>query len=342
MGRAANIAFFIPHAGCPHACSFCDQRGISGVAAAPSPAEVSRTLAAARARMGTGARDAEVAFFGGSFTAIPRAQMLAYLEAAAPFLGRGGFAGVRLSTRPDAVDDETLALLAARGVTAVELGAQSMDDAVLHRNRRGHTAAQVADAATRVKAAGFSLALQMMTGLPGDTWAGARRTARLLAALRPDAVRIYPALTLRGTQMAGWWRTGDYLPQTLEEAVALCAALYGYFERRGVHVLRVGLHAQPSLEQNLLAGPWHPAFGELCENRVYRSLARRALAQLPAGTRAATLYAPAGALSKLIGQHRVNMARLTQISGLRLRAAEDAALSPLQVRACAVQEGKPL
>lgn len=332
MGKTANVAFFVPHLGCTHACSFCDQRSIAGQAAPPSPADVADTLARARGRMGARVRDAEVAFFGGSFTAISRTQMLELLEAVAPFLGADGFSGIRVSTRPDAVEDEMLTLLRAHGVTSIELGAQSMDDAVLRRNGRGHTAAQVRDAAVRIRQAGFSFGLQMMTGLPGDTPAGARRTARELAALCPAAVRIYPALVLKGTRMADWWADGTYTPQPLDEAVLLCAALFVYFTRKGIHVLRMGLHAEPSLERNRLAGPWHPAFGELCESRIYYAKARRALAKVPG---ADCLLAPRGEVGKLAGQRRQGLLALEARTGRRLHIREDPGLPRLTVRAAA-------
>lgn len=333
MGRRANVAFFVPHLGCRHACSFCDQRSIAGQGEPPSPADVTETLARARKQMGTHAKDAEVAFFGGSFTAIPRAQMRALLEAVVPFLGADGFSGIRISTRPDAVEDEVLELLKTYGVTSIELGAQSMDDAVLRQNGRGHTAAQVRDAAVRIRHAGFSLGLQMMTGLPGDSPSGARRTARELAVLHPAAVRIYPALVLKGTRMAAWWADGTYAPQTLDEAVLLCAALYGYFTHKGIHILRMGLHAEVSMQQNLLDGPWHPAFGELCESRLYYAAARRALTQ---AEDADCLFVARGQTSKLAGQHRRNLLALEAQAGHRLRIREDAALPRFQVRAVSV------
>ncbi|MFT9055935.1 MAG: radical SAM protein [Ethanoligenens sp.] len=330
MGKQANVAFFIPHLGCTHACSFCDQHSIAGQGTPPSPNEVTETLARVREQMGARAQGAEVAFFGGSFTAIPRAQMRALLEAVVPFLGTNGFSGIRLSTRPDAVADEVLSLLKDYGVTSIELGAQSMDDVVLRQNGRGHTAAQVRDAAARIRRAGFSLGLQMMTGLPGDSASGARRTARELAALQPDAVRIYPALVLKGTRMADWWADGRYTPQPLDEAVLLCAALFAYFTRKGIHVLRMGLHAEASMQRDLLDGPWHPAFGELCESRLYYTAARRVLAKAGDADR---LYVARGQISKLVGQHRRNLLALEAWTGHRLQMQEDAALACYQVRA---------
>lgn len=233
----ANIAIFVPHAGCPHQCIFCDQRGISGAQSIPGSGEVAAVLAKAAKSLGESTRSGEIAFFGGSFTAIPRREMLRLLGAAQPFLGPGGFAGIRISTRPDAVGDEVLGLLAQYGVTAIELGAQSMDDAVLAASSRGHTAAAVADACRRIQAHGFSLGLQMMTGLPGDSDRGAVATAQAFAALQPDTVRIYPTLVLRNTPLADLYEAGGYVPQSLDAAVSLCAGLLELFYRQALSAL---------------------------------------------------------------------------------------------------------
>lgn len=176
--------------------------------------------------------------------------MCALLDAALPFVRRGVFRGIRLSTRPDCVDEGILAALAGRSVTAVELGAQSMDDAVLVQNGRGHTAADVERAAGLIRARGLSLGLQMMTGLPGSTPDTDRETAARLAALRPDTMRIYPTVALRGTPLDGMVRSGAYIPPTLEETVALCAELLLFFEEeRDIPVIRLGLHASPDLDK---------------------------------------------------------------------------------------------
>ena len=183
--RHANIALFVPHIGCPHRCSFCDQNAISGAERPPEPADVTAACETALQSLGSRAAEAEIAFFGGSFTAIDRGYMLRLLDAARPYVRAGKVRGIRLSTRPDAVEPEVLSLLREYGVTTIELGAQSMDDRVLALNGRGHTADQVRRAACRVREMGFSLGLQMMTGLPGDTPEGAWYTARELASPLP-------------------------------------------------------------------------------------------------------------------------------------------------------------
>src|SRR5659263_124650 len=203
--------------------------------------------------------------------------MVSLLEAAAPFVGENGFKGIRISTRPDAIDEERLLILKKYNVTAIELGAQSMDDGVLLLNRRGHTAVDVINAARLIKSSGFELGLQMMTGLYGDTQQGALKTAIEIAKLEPKTVRIYPTIVLEETLLAELYHKGEYLPQSLEDAVSLCAQLLEYFFLQGIKVIRLGLHASEGIENGRISGPWHPAFRELCENYIYFKRARAAL-----------------------------------------------------------------
>ena len=320
--KHANVAIFVPNLGCPHRCSFCDQRAITGQAAPPRPEDVVSAVRIAQDSLGENSRFAQIAFFGGSFTAIERGYMLSLLKAAAPFVWDKRFAGIRISTRPDALDKEILALLKAYGVTAIELGAQSMDDRVLLLNRRGHTARQVEDAASLVRRSGFSLGLQMMTGLFGDTVQGAMETAEKLAALNPDTVRIYPALVMKNTELAQKYRAGEYRPTPLSEAVALCGGLLEFFEDRGIRVIRLGLHSTPELRQNLLAGPWHPAFRELCESGLFlkRLLAYLAAHDIPPGE--ITVAVNPRRVSRATGQNRQNLSALLSL-GYRARIAAD-------------------
>ena len=323
----ANLAFFVPHAGCPHRCSFCDQVNITGRQQAPTPQEVEDTLRAAAAVLPPERRrEMEIAFFGGSFTAIPREMMTALLEPAFCSLRRDGFAGIRISTRPDAIDPQVLSVLKSYGVTAVELGAQSMDDRVLAANFRGHTAADVERAAGQIRAQGFSLGLQMMTGLYGDTDAGAWETARAFVRLQPDTVRIYPAIVLPGTLLARWYARGDYQPQTLEEGVALCAGLLDLFEDAGIRVIRVGLHDSPQLAREHLAGPYHPAFRELCESRRFYTRLLAALRALgPMGP--VTVRVHPRSRSVAAGQKRTNLVSFAR-EGYTVRFLDDPAVAP--------------
>lgn len=318
--KHANIALFVPHIGCPHRCSFCDQNAISGAERPPEPEDVTAACETALQSLGSRAREAEIAFFGGSFTAIDRDYMLRLLEAARPYVRSEKVWGIRLSTRPDAVEPEMLRLLQEYGVTSIELGAQSMDDRVLALNGRGHTAEQVRQAARRVRESGFRLGLQMMTGLPGDTPEGAWHTARELAALSPEEMRIYPTVVLDGTRMGEWYRQGIYQPPGVEESVSLCAGLLDYLEGQGIRVIRLGLHASRSLEERLLGGAYHPAFRELCEGELLVQELLRSLSGQTPGPVAVRLN-PRDR-SRFTGPHRKNLTRLAGL-GWQVTIKED-------------------
>ncbi len=320
--KHANVAFFVPHLGCPHRCSFCDQRRISGTGSPPSPDEVKRVCEKAKKQLENRDSPAEIAFFGGSFTAIDPVLMRSLLKAAYPFVADGSFDGIRLSTRPDAVSPEILEVLKAYGVTTVELGAQSMDDAVLSQNGRGHTAGQTVQAADWIRSAGFSLGLQMMVGLPGERENGHQRTAEKIAQLRPDCVRIYPVLVLEGTELACWYKAGKYIPLTVEEAVDRTAWLLRFFEDRGISVIRVGLHAQKALELSYLGGPYHPAFGELCYSQVWLERLLKRLEQDGLSQKALRVLVHPAQLSQAVGQKRENLRRLSQ-AGYQVQILSD-------------------
>lgn len=309
--KHANVAIFVPHCGCPHQCSFCNQRGITGQAEPPTPEAVRSTAQGAKKELD--GFPAELAFFGGSFTAIDRPYLISLLETAFPFVQDGTFTGIRVSTRPDAIDGEILQILREYGVSAIELGAQSMDDRVLRLNRRGHTAAQVEQSSRMIREQGFSLGLQMMTGLYGDTAQGAAETAESLAALSPDNVRIYPAIVLEHTDLADWYRAGTYSPMDLDATVTLCAGLLELFAEREIPVIRLGLHDTPELHRDMLAGPYHPAFGELCQSALYLRylLAAFHTCGLPKGR--VTVFIHAKDMSRAVGQKKKNLASLEEL-----------------------------
>lgn len=291
--------------------------------------------AVARAKIPAGqGKNTELAFFGGSFTAIDKAYMRSLLQAGQKAVLENGLGGIRISTRPDKIDTDVLTLLKSYGVTAIELGAQSMCEDVLLKNGRGHTARAVAEASRLIRRFGFSLGLQMMTGLDGDTPEKALETAKALIALQPETVRIYPALVLRNTALARRMEQGRYQPQTLEEAVVLCAALIPMFEEAGVRVIRVGLHEEPSLRESLLGGPYHPAFRELCLSRIFLNrllpalinFAKRENVENNREIRYNILVSPRS-LSAFVGQKKSNVAAL-QKQGFQVRFLPGADMQP--------------
>lgn len=291
---------------------------------------MTRAIDVARASLGADTQKAEVAFFGGSFTAIDRTYMEELLKAAFPAVADGQFAGIRISTRPDAVDEPVLNTLKNYGVTSIELGAQSMDDAVLIANHRGHTAEDIIEASERIKNKGFSLGLQMMTGLYKSTADCDRQTAADLAALEPDTMRIYPTVVLKNTELYRRYIAGEYHPQTIEEAVVLCTELLQMFEQKNISVIRLGLHDSESLHENVVAGAFHPAFRELCENEIMYLNACEALQRRGISKGMVEFHVHPSSVSKFVGQKRRNIERFAEL-GIRAVVRQDSRLSKYEV-----------
>ena len=262
--KKGNISIFVPHLGCPQQCSFCNQKTITGTVSQPTADDVRNAVRTALNKKGY---EYEIAFFGGSFTAIDRTYMQTLLQAAYECVDGERVKGIRISTRPDCIDGDVLALLKENGVTSIELGAQSMDDEVLKANLRGHTAADVVTASKMIQDSGFALGLQMMTGLYLDTDEKAIETAKKLIALHPETVRIYPTVVLKGTYLAELYDNEVYKPQTVDDAAALCTKLLPMFEKAGIKVIRLGLHASNDIKKNMVAGAYHESFGEIVQSR---------------------------------------------------------------------------
>ena len=322
--KHTTIALFVPHKGCPHQCSFCNQKSISGESRSITAADVE--AAVETAKQNPYLKNAEIAFFGGSFTAIDRGYMLSLLEAAQKYIDSVKICGIRISTRPDAVDDEICGILKSHGVTAVELGAQSMSDKVLMMNKRGHTAADVESAIDLLKKYGFETGLQMMTGLYGSDKNESIVTARKIIELKPDTVRIYPTVVMENTELADLYYKGIYRPQTVDEAAEICAELILMFESAGIRIIRVGLHSGGGVEQGRIAGAFHPAFKEICESKIYLKETESQLA----AKGEYTVYVPKGALSQAIGQKKSNLIYLAG-KGYSCRFKESDSLVKYQV-----------
>jgi len=319
------IPIFVPHLGCPNACVFCNQRKISGSLVPAGPDDVARAVEEAKKRVTGGA---ELAFYGGSFTALEEAAQRALLGAARPYMREGFIESVRLSTRPDKIDKAALELLKEYGVETVELGAQSMDDAVLAASGRGHSAADTAAASKLIKEAGFKLILQMMTGLPSSSYESDVETAGRLIALAPDGVRLYPTVIIKDTALYDMWRRGLYREHTLEEAVRLCADIAAAFEAAGIPVIRLGLNPPEALAGGGAAGgAYHPALGQLVYSRLYLLRAERLLREArPA--KAAVLGVNGACLSLMVGQKRSNIKALKESLGLDELAVVGAEIPP--------------
>lgn len=314
--RNSIIPVFVPHLGCPNDCVFCNQRRISGHIEPATAQTVKNAIEEAAALTPSGTKR-QLAFYGGSFTAIPEARQIELFEAAQPYLADGTISSIRLSTRPDAIDGTVLKRLKKYGVTVIELGAQSMCDRVLELSGRGHDSAAVADASRLIKDAGFDLILQMMTGLPGDTDESCIETAKKIIALSPNGVRIYPTVIVRDTVLCDMWRAGTYKEHTVEDAVRVCSKIVPLFNEAGIPIIRMGLNPTEDLSGgDALAGAYHPALGELVHSRIMLQKARRLLAGVRPGS-SVVLGVNRSDVSKMIGQHRCNVHAL--VSELSLR-----------------------
>lgn len=318
--KHGNFALFIPLQGCPNHCIYCDQNKISGQEKM-SPQIAGDILHRELPRWKQKNISGQIAFFGGTFTGLPQEVMEAYLDIAFPYVQNGTVSGIRISTRPDYIDKSTLELLKQKGVTHIELGVQSMNDEVLRRSGRGYEATVVRESAKMIRSFGFVLGMQMMPGLPGDTPQRSIYTAEQIIDLGAEETRIYPTVVLRGTPLETIYMDGKYQPMGLEQAVDLSARLKRLFTENNVTVLKVGLHSG-AVEQEIVAGPFHPSFGQLvdsrlCLNDMLSYCEREDLKDT-------NLYVVSRRfdVSDIIGQHRSNAAILEERFAVHLKISK--------------------
>lgn len=323
--RKSNISIFVPHIGCPHKCSFCNQNTITGQVKAPTAEDVVSTVETALSGNKNNKFEFEIAFFGGSFTAIPRDYMISLLEAAKPYVDNGSVTGIRISTRPDFINNEILGLLKSYGVTAIELGAQSMNNKVLKANLRGHTAEDVKSASALIKKKGFELGLQMMTDLYTSNRGSDFTTAREFAKLKPKTVRIYPTVVLKDTYLGTLFESGKYTPSPLKKTIALCAELVAFFEEHDIDVIRVGLHSSQDIKQNMLGGGYHECLGEMV---ISKMMLNKIMALQPGRHE---VYINEKSISKLLGNKKSNIIALEE-AGYELDIKFNNALRPNELR----------
>ncbi|MDE5605590.1 MAG: radical SAM protein [Eubacterium sp.] len=320
--KKGNISIFVPHIGCPQKCSFCNQNTITGSHSAPTPDDVKNAVETALLKT---EYEYEIAFFGGSFTAIEKEYMVSLLDAAKPYIESGKIKGIRCSTRPDAIDDEVLSLLKAYGVTAIELGAQSMNDDVLSANLRGHTADDIRNASRLIKEYGFELGLQMMTDLYLSSPELDIETAKEIIKLNPDTVRIYPTVTLKNTYLEKLMNAGKYTPASIDSTISLCAELVPMFNEKGIRIIRLGLHASDDVKENMLGGGYHESLGEMVCSRILLNQ----ILENPPGKY--TAYINEKTVSKLKGNKKSNITAL-QNAGYNIKIIYDNSLSANELR----------
>lgn len=265
------IPIFVPHKGCPNQCIFCNQKRISGQIKEITVEDVKKTIEEYISfNKNAKYKDIEVAFYGGSFTAIEKEKQIELLKVAYEYKKNKKIGSIRLSTRPDCITDEILKYLKKYGVKTIELGVQSMNDDVLDASLRGHTSKDVEIASKLIKKYGFNLGLQMMVGLPKSTEQLEIETANKFIKLKPKCVRIYPVLVIKDTPLTDDYIQGKYEPYSLEKAVEVTSKLLQMFRKNKITVIRMGLQTTDNINKgkDVVAGPFHPAFGQLVEQRI--------------------------------------------------------------------------
>jgi histone acetyltransferase (RNA polymerase elongator complex component) len=265
--RNIIVPVFIPAQGCPYKCVYCHQEKITSQSGIQiNAAHITGVLDTALGSPGfNNIQKREIAFYGGTFTRLGTDRMVELLEATAPYIRNKSFHSIRVSTRPDEIDEERLELLKMYHVSTVELGVQSMDNEVLKRSGRGHTAEDTVRAFHLLREYGFCTGAQLMPGLPGDSEEKFMNTIEKVIELRPDISRLYPAIVIKDTILERWYREGRYEPLTLDKAVMICGESCRILEHNGIKVIRIGIMSSPSLleEGQIVAGPWHCSFGFL-------------------------------------------------------------------------------
>lgn len=314
--RNCIIPVFVPHEGCPNNCVFCNQHNITGNTESCTPETLKAVLENAKKVSYPAGMKKQLAFYGGSFTAIPIHAQKKLLDTAQLYVDDGFIDSIRFSTRPDAINTEILDFLSSYQISTIELGAQSLDDDVLLKSGRGHTAEDVYNSSALIKQAGYELIIQMMTGLPGDSLEASLNTACKICDIRPDGVRIYPTVIIENTPLYEMWKRGLYTEHTVEDAIAYCSEIVPVFEDHNIPVIRLGLNPTDDLSSGTAAaGAYHPALCELVRSRIMLNKAERLLEGVKPGSEI-TLYVSPDKISQMTGQHKCNIVKLREKFGL--------------------------
>jgi histone acetyltransferase (RNA polymerase elongator complex component) len=319
------IPIFLPNVGCRDRCLFCNQKASAEGLLPPSSVRNFIEASLAGIPHNKKNREKQVAFYGGSFTATHRDNQVHYLEEVQPFLASGLIHSIRISTRPDALDEEVLSLLKEYGVKTVEIGTQSMIDEVLMLANRGHEAEDTISAASRLREWGFEVGLQLMISLPGDSFVRFLQTLDQVIDLKPDFVRIHPTLVLKGAPLEILWRAGRYSPLSLEEAIQWLKRGLLKLERSSIPMARIGLQPTKELERDFLAGPFHPALHQLVDSEIFFDMAT-SLLDLFDGKLEPIFFCHTTEISNMRGQRNGNIMRLRekfQLKDIFIQGRED-------------------
>lgn len=310
------IPIFLPHLGCVHHCLFCNQKVMAQEI--PSPDSIKKFIEHSLSGFppDQDKREKQIAFYGGSFTAMEKEEQECYLREVQPFLSSGRIDSIRISTRPDALDEKVLTILKEYGVKTIEIGAQSMLDEVLLLSNRGHNAEDTMVGLSRLKRWGFEVGVHLMIGLPGDTLDRFLYSLDRMIELRPDFIRIHPTLVLRGSPLETLWKNGKYSPLLLDETIQWLKGGILKMEKSSIPVARIGLQPTQEFKEHLLAGPFHPALHQLVHSAIFYDMAEYLLRNHPNGSEPVFICHPKE-VSNLRGQRNENILKLKRQFKLR-------------------------
>ncbi|MDH4204345.1 MAG: radical SAM protein [Desulfobacteraceae bacterium] len=329
--RPFIIPIFLPHAGCPHQCVFCNQTSVTGVRRdIVSPENVERQILEFLEYKGNDRRPVQVAFYGGNFLGLEKDYIERLLNVSTKFVKNKEIDAIRFSTRPDTIDHDRIEIIKNYPVTTFEIGAQSMDDRVLAIARRGHSASDTQRAVTLLKDRHYQIGLQMMVGLPEEDEAGSLSTAYRIGELEPDFVRIYPTIVLKNSLLARWYENGTYRPWSLERSIAHVKTLYLFFKKKNIPVIRMGLQASEDLDSGaaVLAGPYHPAFGHMVHSKIFLDMATAIMENKAVSRNTVTLKVHPKSISKMRGMKNSNVETLKKTFQLQsLKIVPDSSLA---------------
>ena len=316
MKKEYIIPIFVPHLGCPNDCTFCNQKKISGQTKNVKAEDVKNTIEYYLNNFKYDNKYIEVAFFGGSFTGIDVDKQKELLSVAYEYIKNKKIDSIRISTRPDYINKEILKMLKSYGVKTIELGVQSTNDYILNKSKRGHTFEDVKKASKLIRKNGFILGHQMMVGLPESTKQDEINTAKDLIKLKPKIVRIYPVLVIKGTQLEKDYESGEYTPLTVEQAVETAKDLLVLFNKKKINVIRIGLQntneiTDPnSKKSQVVAGPYHPAFRQLVESRLWYDNIANEIKKVNSNVTHIQIDVNPSDINNAVGHKRINIEKI--------------------------------
>ena len=334
MKKEYIIPIFVPHLGCPNNCTFCNQKKISGQTKMVTKQDVKDTIEYYLKNFKDDHKYVEVAFFGGSFTAIEKEKQEELLEAVQEYIHNKKVHSIRVSTRPDCIDKDILKRLKKYNVKTIELGVQSTNNYILSRCKRGHTVEDVKKASKLIRRYGFILGHQMMVGLPESTKQDEINTAKELIKLKPEIVRIYPVLVIKDTELAEEYQRGEYTPLTVGQAVERCKEIVDLFNRKKITVIRIGLQnteeiTDPSLkESSVVAGPYHPAFRQLVESSMWYDSIVNEIKKVNAKVKKVRIKANDKNVNNIIGHKKENITKLKEVYDVDVIIEKDDNIKP--------------